>query len=69
MTEKQSMTADEIIRDQWRTAGNCRYCRRVSYCKKQCAQNKQRLNAYVANAMDHDVSVQYVKSKKRESRS
>lgn len=27
--------------DQWKTGGDCRECRRVKYCKKQCSANKR----------------------------
>lgn len=61
------MTAEQIIREQWKSAGNCRFCRRFSYCKKPCSPNKQRSNEYVANTMDHDVAVRYVKARNAES--
>ena len=60
------MTSEEILLDQWKTAGNCKFCRRASYCKKRCSANKKRAGEYVANVMDHDVAVRYVKARHQE---
>ena len=60
------MTSNEIILDQWKTAGNCRFCRRACYCKKRCSANKRRTSEYVANVLDHDVAVQYTKARNQE---
>lgn len=60
------MTSEQILSDQWKTAGNCKFCRRKSYCGKQCTKNKERLNAMVANTLDQELSKMYMKAVKTE---
>lgn len=55
-----------LLTDQWKTAGDCRFCRRKSYCGKQCSRNKQRLNAMVANYLDMELAKMYTKAVKEE---
>ena len=58
--------SESLIRGQRKTAGDCRYCRRKNYCKKQCAANKERQNATVANALSMELAKVYTKAVKEE---
>lgn len=44
-----------MMNDQWKLSGDCKLCRRKSYCKKPCTANKRRkeslLDALVQSAI------------------
>lgn len=60
------MDSKQMLSDQWKTAGNCRFCRRKGYCGKQCSRNKERLNAMVANTINIEFAKMYTKAVKAE---
>ena len=39
------------VTDQWKLNGNCRACRRRSYCRKACSAHSRRTERIVTGAM------------------
>ena len=37
--------------DQWKDGGNCNICRRASYCKKRCSENKRLIDRAIRQAI------------------
>lgn len=41
----------EYSNEQWKSGGDCKLCRRQSYCKGDCKSHTQYTNAVFANAI------------------
>ena len=37
--------------DQWKLGGDCRACRKKSYCRKPCSANKRFMNTIIHEAI------------------
>lgn len=37
--------------EQWKFGGNCKFCRRAEYCKKQCRENKNFMQGVMASVL------------------
>lgn len=58
--------SNELLSDQWKTAGDCNFCRRRKYCRKSCSLHKQRINAMIANTLSMELAKQYMKAVREE---
>ena len=54
--------------DQWKSGGDCRQCRRGSYCRKPCSANKRLMKTIVHEAIRKTKAGQLMEAARAEMR-
>ena len=54
--------------DQWKQGGDCRQCRKESYCHKPCSANKRLMNAMIHEAIRKTKAGQLMEAARAEMR-
>lgn len=42
----------EVDREQWKSGGNCKICRRKDYCGKMCKESKRAMQVTIEEALN-----------------
>lgn len=50
-SEYRKVEENDDTPEQWKTAGNCKVCRRQNYCNHTCSKHKRRMYALMNNSM------------------